>query len=65
MVIVLESNIRDDDKQRIRRFLEKNSLRVNEIAGEEETIFGAVGNVITSYSIHYTKLYEGLPSRRR
>ncbi len=45
MVIVLESNIRDDDKQRIRRFLEKNSLRVNEIAGEEETIFGAVGKV--------------------
>ncbi len=45
MVIVLESNIRDEDKQRIRRFLEKNSLRVNEIAGEEETIFGAVGKV--------------------
>lgn len=45
MVIVLEKNIRDDDKQRIRNFLEKNSLRVNEIAGEEETIFGAVGRV--------------------
>jgi len=45
MVIVLEKNIRDDDKQRIRTFLEKNSLRVNEIAGDEETIFGAVGRV--------------------
>ena len=45
MVIVLEKNIREDDKQRIRTFLEKNSLRVNEIAGEEETIFGAVGRV--------------------
>ncbi len=45
MVIVLEKNIRDDDKQRIRNFLEKNSLRVNEITGEEETIFGAVGKV--------------------
>jgi len=45
MVIVLEKNIREDDKQRIRTFLEKNSLRVNEIAGEEETIFGAVGKV--------------------
>ena len=45
MVIVLEKNIRDDDKLRIRTFLEKNSLRVNEIAGEEETIFGAVGKV--------------------
>ncbi len=45
MVIVLEKNIRDDDKLRIRTFLEKNSLRVNEIVGEEETIFGAVGRV--------------------
>ncbi len=45
MVIVLEKNIRDDDKMRIRTFLEKNSLRVNEIAGEEETIFGAVGKI--------------------
>ncbi|HNQ97739.1 MAG TPA: 3-deoxy-7-phosphoheptulonate synthase, partial [Treponemataceae bacterium] len=45
MVIVLEKGIRDDDKQRIRTFLEKNSLRVNEIAGDEETIFGAVGKV--------------------
>ncbi len=45
MVIVLEKNIRDDDKNRIRAFLEKNSLRVNEIAGDEETIFGAVGRV--------------------
>ncbi len=45
MVIVLEKGIREDDKRRIRTFLEKNSLRVNEIAGEEETIFGAVGKV--------------------
>lgn len=45
MVIVLEKGIRDDDKNRVRTFLEKNSLRVNEIAGEEETIFGAVGKV--------------------
>jgi 3-deoxy-7-phosphoheptulonate synthase len=45
MVIVLEKNIREEDKRRIRTFLEKNSLRVNEIAGDEETIFGAVGRV--------------------
>ncbi len=45
MVIVLEKNIREDDKQRIRSFLEKRSLKVNEIAGEEETIFGAVGRL--------------------
>ena len=45
MVIVLEKNIRDDDKQRIRSFLEKRSFKVNEIVGEEETIFGAVGRL--------------------
>ncbi len=45
MVIVLEKGIREEDKRRIRTFLEKNSLRVNEIAGDEETIFGAVGKV--------------------
>ena len=45
MVIVLEKNIRDDDKQRIKSFLEKRSLKVNEIVGEEETIFGAVGRL--------------------
>lgn len=45
MVIVLEKNIKDGDKARIKTFLEKNSLKVNEIAGEEETIFGAVGRL--------------------
>ena len=45
MVIVLEKNIRDDDKQRIKSFLEKRSFKVNEIVGEEETIFGAVGRL--------------------
>ncbi len=45
MVIVLEKNIRDSDKQRIKSFLEKRSLKVNEIVGEEETIFGAVGKL--------------------
>jgi len=45
MVIVLDKNIRNEDKQRIKTFLEKNSLRVNEITGEEDTIFAAVGKV--------------------
>jgi len=45
MVIVLEKNISDEDKQRIRTFLEKYSVRVNEIVGEDETIFGAVGRI--------------------
>lgn len=45
MVIVLEKNIRGDDKRRIKGFLEKRSLKVNEIVGEEETILAAVGKL--------------------
>ena len=45
MIIVLERNIRDDDKTRIREFLDQKGFRVREIVGEEETIFGAVGQL--------------------
>ncbi|WP_455382510.1 3-deoxy-7-phosphoheptulonate synthase [Salinispira pacifica] len=45
MVIILERTIRDDDKQRIRSFLEERGLKVREIVGVEETILGAVGRV--------------------
>lgn len=45
MIIVLERQIRDDHKDRIRRFLEQHGFRVREIVGEEETIFGAVGQL--------------------
>ncbi|MCM1322058.1 MAG: 3-deoxy-7-phosphoheptulonate synthase [Bacteroides sp.] len=45
MVIVLEQNISEADKQQLRSFLERNKFRVNEIAGEESTIFGAVGRL--------------------
>ncbi len=45
MIIVLERQIRDDHKQRIRSFLEEHGFRVREIVGEEETIFGAVGHL--------------------
>ncbi|MBN1685100.1 MAG: 3-deoxy-7-phosphoheptulonate synthase [Spirochaetales bacterium] len=43
MVIVLKHNIKDDEKQRLRDFLESRGFRIREIVGEEETIFGAVG----------------------
>ena len=49
MIIVLDRNIRDDDKQRIRGFLEEHGFRVREIVGEEETIFGAVGQLSIDY----------------
>jgi 3-deoxy-7-phosphoheptulonate synthase len=45
MVIVLEHNIKNKDKQYIRTFLEKHNLKVKEIIGEVETILGVVGNV--------------------
>jgi len=45
MVIVLERNIRDDDKERLRSFLIEKGFRLREIEGEEETILGAVGSV--------------------
>ncbi|TVQ38867.1 MAG: 3-deoxy-7-phosphoheptulonate synthase [Spirochaetaceae bacterium] len=45
MVIVLERSIREDHKNRIRDFLETHGFRVREIVGEEETIFGAVGQL--------------------
>ncbi len=45
MVIVLEHNIKNKDKQYIRQFIEKSGFKVHEISGEEETIFGVVGNV--------------------
>lgn len=45
MVVVLENNISDADKKRVRSFLEKKGFKVREIVGEEDTIFGAVGSV--------------------
>ena len=45
MVIVLEKNISDSDKNELKSFLEKNNFKVNEITGEEETILGAVGKM--------------------
>lgn len=45
MVIVLKKGISESEKSDIRTFLEDKHFRVNEIAGEEETIFGAVGHL--------------------
>ncbi len=45
MVIVLKHNIKEEEKQHLRDFLESRGFRVREIVGEEETIFGAIGLV--------------------
>ncbi len=45
MVIVLKSNISGKDKENIVDFLQKNSFRVKEIIGEQESILGAVGHI--------------------
>ena len=45
MVIVLEKGITQTDKEDLKRFLEDNHFKVNEITGEEETILGAVGKM--------------------
>ncbi|MDR1180340.1 MAG: 3-deoxy-7-phosphoheptulonate synthase [Spirochaetales bacterium] len=43
MVIVLEHDIRVEDKNGIRAFLSEKGYQIREIVGQEETIFGAVG----------------------
>ena len=45
MVIVLQKGIPEKDKQDLKSFLIRNNFKVNEIAGEEDTIFGAVGKL--------------------
>ncbi|NMA57013.1 MAG: phospho-2-dehydro-3-deoxyheptonate aldolase, partial [Treponema sp.] len=45
MVIVLERGIPLRDRENLKSFLERNHFKVNEIRGEEETIFGAVGKM--------------------
>lgn len=45
MIIVLKHNIKNDEKDNVREFLESRGFKIKEIIGEEETIFGAVGIV--------------------
>jgi len=45
MVIVLKKGILEQDKNNLRDFLKKNKFKVNEIAGDEDTILGAVGKL--------------------
>lgn len=58
MVIVLERSIRQDDKENLRLFLEQRGFKVKEIQGEEETIFGAVGQL--SMDIREVEILSGV-----
>lgn len=44
MVVVLEQNITERDKEALRNFLQERGFQVREVVGETETIFGAVGS---------------------
>ncbi len=58
MIIVLEHTIRDQDKARIREFLGERGFTIREIAGEEETILGAVG--IHAIDVREVELLPGV-----
>jgi 3-deoxy-7-phosphoheptulonate synthase len=58
MVIVLERNIKDSDKGKLRAFLQEKGFQVREIVGEEETIFGAVG--IHPMDIRDVEIFPGV-----
>jgi 3-deoxy-7-phosphoheptulonate synthase len=45
MVIVLQKNIKDEEKAHIKEFLSNNNFKTNEIVGEETTIIAAVGKL--------------------
>ncbi len=58
MIVILEHNIKEADKNRIREFLEKRGFKIKEIVGEEETIFGAVG--LVSIDIREVEILPGV-----
>ncbi len=58
MVIVLKHNIKEEDKNNIKTFLERHKFKVNEIKGEESTIFGAVGHL--SIDPREVELFHGV-----
>jgi len=58
MIIILKQNIFLHDKENLRSFLENQGFKVREIIGEEETIFGAVGNI--SIDIRQVEILPGV-----
>lgn len=58
MIIVLQHDIQEDDKSRLREFLSAKGFQIREIVGEEETILGVVGSV--SIDIREVELKPGV-----
>ncbi|MCD6396649.1 MAG: 3-deoxy-7-phosphoheptulonate synthase [Spirochaetaceae bacterium] len=58
MIIILKHNIILHDKENLRNFLETKGFKVREIIGEEETVFGAVGNI--SIDIRQVEILPGV-----
>ncbi|WP_321302058.1 3-deoxy-7-phosphoheptulonate synthase [uncultured Sphaerochaeta sp.] len=60
MIIVLQKNIGDKQKEAIRSFLVEKGYTVKEIIGQEETVFGAVGQ--STVDIREVEMLEGVAS---
>ncbi|WP_320129040.1 3-deoxy-7-phosphoheptulonate synthase [uncultured Sphaerochaeta sp.] len=60
MIIVLKKNIQATQRESIRSFLESKGYTVKEIIGQEETVFGAVGN--SGLDIREVQMLEGVAS---
>jgi len=58
MIIVLEHDIRPEDKRALTAFLEGKGFRVREIQGEQETVLGAVG--IVPIDVRQVELQPGV-----
>ena len=60
MILILKKQITEAQKSSIREFLTDKGYTVKEIVGQEETIFGAVGQ--SSVDIRQVQLLEGVAS---
>jgi 3-deoxy-7-phosphoheptulonate synthase len=60
MIIVLKKNIQVAQRESIRSFLENKGYTVKEIIGQEETVFGAVGQ--SSLDIREVEMLDGVAS---
>lgn len=58
MIVILKQDIHLRDKEYLRSFLEDKGFKVREIIGEEETIFGAVGNI--SIDLRQVEILSGV-----
>jgi 3-deoxy-7-phosphoheptulonate synthase len=58
MIVVLSKDIKNSEKEDLRRFLEEKGYRLREIVGEEETVIGAVG--IQAVDVRQVEILPGV-----